>query len=67
MATYKLSIPAIKCGGCVSSIEGTVSALSKVDSVVVDLESKQATVNGDIELATLMTALADSGFPAEKL
>jgi copper chaperone CopZ len=67
MATSKLSIPAMKCGGCVSTVESTLKALSDVDTVVVDLESKQVTIEGEVSIDTAIAAVTNAGFPAEKI
>ncbi|VAW92093.1 hypothetical protein MNBD_GAMMA22-2343 [hydrothermal vent metagenome] len=69
MATYKLSIPTMKCAGCVSAVEGALTAINNVSKVVVDLESKQATVESgaDLDIVTLIAAVTDSGFPATAL
>jgi len=64
MATYILSIPTMKCDGCTSTVDSTLKALSNVDSVTVNLETKQATVEGDVEINALITAVTDAGFPA---
>lgn len=67
MATYTISIPAMKCGGCVSTVESTLTALTNVEQVHVDLESKQATIDGDVDINTLITAVSEAGFPAEQV
>ena len=67
MSTHKLSIPGMKCGGCVSTIENALKAVSNNITVTVDLESKQATIEGDVDANTLITAVTGSGFPAEKI
>ena len=67
MSTHKLSIPGMKCGGCVSTIENALKAVSNNITVTVDLESIQATIEGDVDANTLITAVTGSGFPAEKI
>jgi len=67
MSAFKLSIPTMKCGGCVATVESTLTALSKVDSVRVDLESKQATIEGDVAIGAAITAVTEAGFPADKV
>lgn len=59
----------MKCAGCVSAVEGALTAINNVSKVVVDLESKQATVESgaDLDIVTLIAAVTDSGFPATAL
>ncbi len=56
----------MKCGGCVATVESTLNTLSNINSVAVDLESKQATVDGDVSIDAAISAVTDAGFPAEK-
>ncbi|MFV1982843.1 MAG: heavy-metal-associated domain-containing protein [Thiohalomonadales bacterium] len=67
MTSQKLSIPSMKCGGCVSTVEKTLKAITNVNNVVVDLESKEVTIEGDIDITILITAVTESGFPAEQV
>jgi len=63
----KLSIPGMKCAGCVSAIE---KALGKEVGVVkseVDLESKSAMVESDTSLAALVSVIKAAGFEANEL
>ncbi len=57
----------MKCAGCVSAIEAALTAVNNVDKVVVDLESKQASIEGKVDVNTLISAVSDSGFAAEAL
>ncbi len=67
MAAFKLVIPAMKCGGCVATVETTLTALNDVDSVAVDLESKQVTIEGNVAIELAISAVTDAGFPANKV
>ncbi|MFV2061507.1 MAG: heavy-metal-associated domain-containing protein [Gammaproteobacteria bacterium] len=67
MATFTLTIPGMKCGGCVSTVESTLKALSNIETVAVDLESKQVTIEGDIAIDAAISAVTDAGFPAQSL
>jgi copper chaperone CopZ len=66
MKRITLSVPDMKCGGCVSAVQSALAALDGVKSVEVSLESKQAVV----ELAkerpadALIQAVARAGYRA---
>ena len=45
MKRITLSVPDMKCGGCVSAVQAALAALDGVQSVEVSLESKQAVVD----------------------
>lgn len=47
MAHEVLSVPEVTCHHCVNAIEGAVGALSGVQSVKVDLERKDVTIDYD--------------------
>lgn len=65
MTEKTLPVPAVHCDHCVSSIEGAVSALEGVESVKVDLDSKDVTVRfdeGRVPLASIVEAIEDQGY-----
>jgi len=66
MTSQKLSIPTMKCDGCVATVESTLQSLNNVSSVTVDLGSKLVTVefNGEVDINTLIATVTDAGFPA---
>jgi copper chaperone len=47
MAQEVLSVPEVTCEHCVNALEGAVGALDGVDTVKVDLERKDITINYD--------------------
>lgn len=47
MAQEVLSVPEVSCEHCVNALEGAVGALDGVDTVKVDLERKDITINYD--------------------
>jgi copper chaperone len=47
MAQEVLSVPEVSCQHCVSALEGAVGALEGVDSVKVDLDRKDITIDYD--------------------
>lgn len=65
MAERVLSVPAVHCDHCVSSIEGAVAPLDGVDSVKVDLDQKDVTVRFDesrLGLDKIVEAIEDQGY-----
>ena len=62
-----LSIPGMKCNGCVTAIE---QALSKETGIIrrqVDLDTKRARIETDTPLAELVAAIRAAGFNATEL
>lgn len=65
MQTLTYSVPGISCEHCRSAITSEVGAVSGVDSVAVDLESKVVTVSGaGVEDAAVRDAIDDAGYDA---
>ena len=56
--TTTLNVPDISCGHCKSSIEGAVTGLPGVNSVVVDIEGK--TVALDLAESAVVTEIVDA-------
>ncbi len=65
--TIKLSIPGMKCNGCVSAIEKALGDQTGVIRSEVDLETKTALVESDVPLAVLSGAIKAAGFDATEL
>jgi len=65
--TIRLSIPGMKCGGCVSAIEKALDDEAGVISSEVDLETKTALVESNVSLAVLSDAIKAAGFDATEL
>ncbi len=42
MATMKLSVPSMKCGGCASTVEEALGKVPGISQVTVDLDEKSA-------------------------
>lgn len=59
LRTY--SVPGMTCGHCKSSIEGEVTKLADVASIVVDLDAKTVTVDGGDD-AAIREAIDEAGF-----
>lgn len=52
------------CGGCVAAVTKAIEALNGVEKVKVDLETKEARVEGDVDTDTILEALNAAGYPA---
>ncbi len=65
--TIRLSIPGMRCGGCVSAIEKTLSNEVGVLMSEVDLASKSPLVESDNSLAVLVGAVRAAGFDTSEL
>lgn len=60
--TKTYSVPGISCGHCKSAIEGEVSELPDVSSVVVDVDSRTVTVEGDASDEAIRAAIDEAGY-----
>ena len=65
--TIKLSIPGMKCNGCVSAVEKALSEQAGVIKSEVDLASKSALIESDTSLVALLDAIKAAGFDATEL
>jgi copper chaperone len=62
MTTRTYSVPGISCGHCKSAIEGEITPLADVDSVVVDIDAKTVLVVGDITEEAVRAAVDEAGY-----
>lgn len=65
MAEKVLEVPEVSCNHCIHAIEGAVGALSGVESVKVNLDRKDVTINYDdreLELAKIVAAIEGEGY-----
>jgi copper chaperone CopZ len=64
----RLSIPTMKCNGCVAAIGKAIQEAASneigIDRVKVDLETKTASVEAEVEASVLIEALKSAGFDA---
>ena len=58
------NVEKMMCGGCVSAVEKALTALDGVEKVEVDLEAKQARVDGSVDAEAVIAALTEAGYPA---
>ncbi len=56
------NVPSISCGHCKSAIEGEVSQVDGVDSVVVDIEGRTVTVDGTASDDAVIAAIDEAGY-----
>lgn len=62
MTTRTYSVPGISCGHCKSAIEGEITPLADVESVVVDIDAKTVLVVGDITEEAVRAAVDEAGY-----
>ena len=62
-----LSIPGMKCGGCVSAIEQALSDETGITEYQVNLDTKRAWVETDSALAVLVGTIKAAGFDATEV
>ncbi|WEK58416.1 MAG: heavy-metal-associated domain-containing protein [Candidatus Brevundimonas phytovorans] len=60
-----LTIPRIRCGGCVASVEKAIHSVDASAQVVADIEARRVEVTTQADRQTLLTALDAAGYPAE--
>jgi copper chaperone len=65
MAETTYSVPGISCGHCKAAIEGEVGALGGVESVVVDVATKQVAVVGSATDEAVRAAIVEAGYEAD--
>ncbi len=67
MTTTRVSVPGVHCDQCVASIDGAVSKEEGVQSVQVDLSTKQVTVehNPRVTVEELVGVIEDQGYEVE--
>lgn len=63
----RLTVPGIRCAGCIGKIERELANLGDVASVRVNFSAKRVAVrhSGSVDEAALVTALAELGFEAQ--
>lgn len=61
----KFTVENMKCGGCRSTVQTKLEALTGVEQVTVDLASKTAELQGSVEPELVIDTLTAAGYPAE--
>ena len=67
MSKIVLSIPGMKCGGCVSNVENALKSQAGVNRFEVALESKTAKIDADTPVSALIAAIQAVGYDAEQI
>ncbi len=62
MATRTYSVPDISCGHCKSAIESEVGALDDVATVLVNIEARTVTVDGEASDEAIHAAIEEAGY-----
>jgi cation transport ATPase len=57
-----LTVEGMMCKHCQAAVEKALSAVPGVESAVVDLEAKTATVTGEADTAALSAAVTEAGY-----
>ena len=65
MAETTYHVPGITCGHCRSAIETEVGALEGVESVAVDIDTKQVVVVGSAGDDAIRAAIVEAGYAAD--
>ena len=65
MAATTYTVPGISCGHCKNAIESEVGALDGIESVVVDIDSKQVAVVGSASDDAIRAAIVEAGYEAD--
>ena len=60
--TNMYSVPAVSCDHCKQSIEGAVSKLEGVESVIVDIDARSVRVDGPVPDDKVRSAITDAGY-----
>ncbi|WP_298208252.1 heavy-metal-associated domain-containing protein [Ferrimicrobium sp.] len=62
----QFSVPTVSCHHCQEAIQGEVGKIPGVQSVVVDIDAKIVTVEGEeLQVETLIAAMDEAGYDAE--
>ena len=60
-----LTIPKIRCCGCVASVEKAIHSVDASAQIVADIEARRVEVTTQADRQALVTALDAAGYPAE--
>jgi copper ion binding protein len=64
-STVTLSVPGMTCGHCEAAVKSEVGKVTGVESVSVDLDSKDVVVSGDaLDLDAIIAAVDEAGYEA---
>jgi copper chaperone len=60
-----LTIPKVRCGGCIASVEKAIHAVDASAQITANIEARRVEVTTSADRQTLLTALDAAGYPAE--
>ena len=60
-----LTIPKIRCGGCVAGVEKAIHSVDASAQITTDIEARRVEVTTSADRQALLTALDAAGYPAE--
>lgn len=60
---YELQVEKMSCGHCVNAVTKAVQAIDAQAGVEVDLAQRTVRVQSAAELAKIVAAIADAGYP----
>ena len=60
----QLMIENMTCGGCARGVTATIKALDPQAEVHIDVDKKLVDLKSSADLAEILAALAEDGFPA---
>lgn len=64
-STVTLSVPGMTCGHCEAAVKSEVGKITGVESVSVDLDSKDVVVTGEaLDFDALVEAIDEAGYEA---
>ena len=65
MSELRFQVPGMTCGHCVNAVRTELTGVAGVDSVEVDLDSKQVVVHGSaVDLQAILAAVDEAGYEA---
>ncbi|AJD51920.1 copper chaperone [Thalassospira sp. MBR-102] len=63
----KLKVDEMSCGHCAATVTKAVEGVSGVEKADIDLAKGEVTVTGNPDVAALIAAIDDAGYPAREL
>jgi len=60
-----LTIPKIRCEGCVASVEKAIHSVDATAAIKADIETRRVEVTTEANRQALLSALEAAGYPAE--
>lgn len=64
MGEITVSVPGVKCGGCVAKCEVALKTVPGFVEAAFDIPAKTAVIRGDVDVPAAIAALDKAGYPA---